>query len=501
MCKKIKRQFWGVASAICLLFLSMVPCRTVAQTPYYSFADVDRDGTISISDLTLVIDCILDDSHPDGVVSNPNTGYLSAKEYGAVGDGVTDDTDALERLFADAFQQKRAAFFDPGTYLIRRSLTLRTGMEIYGRDATITKAKAVVSSLTATAAKGQTYIDVKNAVNFKVGDQFFICHESQANLCTYGIIDSIAQNRIYFTNIFSDVQLNFPGCVKEHASGAKVATSFALLRSWSPRFDCDGVYIHDLTLDGNRTSSEPKSWANSCIHLDAYYPGGYTNSTTGVDYRHPQRNMVLRNLDIRNSPHDAVSDQGESGLVVTDCVISNSAMHGVHLGTRYFNALISNNKMTGNGSIGAGVFFCQDVSDVVVDNNEITAFNHGCSDEEYATCVKYVIIRNNRFYNIASYVFDFLAAISSNHGTGIQVYNNTVEGLKSYLLAGDYLDNVMVTNNVVNSVTTVASRLIHVIQSKNVVITGNTVPSDVTYSTPVNSTNTTNLIDAANSWN
>ena len=188
----------------------MVPCRTVAQTPFYSFADVDRDGTISISDLTLVIDCILDDSHPDGVVSNPNTGYLSAKEYGAVGDGVTDDTDALERLFADAFQQKRAAFFDPGTYLIRRSLTLRTGMEIYGRDATITKAKAVVSSLTATAAKGQTYIDVKNAVNFKVGDQFFICHESQANLCTYGIIDSIAQNRIYFTNIFSDVQPNFP---------------------------------------------------------------------------------------------------------------------------------------------------------------------------------------------------------------------------------------------------------------------------------------------------
>ena len=489
-----------VTAIMGLFSLLQFPFSTAAQEPYYSFADVDGDGRVTIADMIVIIDCILDGEQPGGV-TNPNTGYLSAREFGAVGDGVTDDTQALERLFEEAYLQKRAIFFDPGTYLIRRSLTLRTGMEIYGNDATITKAKAVVTSLTAAATKGQTFIDVKDASRFTAGDQFFICYDNQANQCTYAVVDSIQQNRIFFTNIISDQQPGFPGCVRNHDSGAKVSTSFALLRSWSPRFDCDGVYIHDLTLDGNRSTSEPKSWANSCIHLDAYYPGGYTNSTTGVDYMHPQRNMVLRNLTILNSSHDAVSDQGEGGLVVTNCVISNSAMHGIHLGTRNFNSMISHNKMTGNGSIGAGVFFCQDVTDVVVDNNEITAFNHGCSDEEYANCAKFVIIRNNRFSNIKSYVFDFLAAISSNHGTGLQIHDNKIDGLKSYLFAGDYLDNVIISNNEITSVTSVPSRLISVAQSKNLVITGNSLPTDVSIATPVVTATTTGLIETFNSWN
>ena len=499
MCEMIKRRLSRVASVVGLLFLLSVPFRTDAQETYYSFADVDGDGSVSIADLIVVIDCILDGGNTGAV--NPNTGYLSAREYGAVGDGVTDDTDALERLFEDAFELKKAAFFEPGTYLIRRSLTLRTGMEIYGNEATITKAKAVTTSLSVAAPVGQKFIDVVNAGSFSAGDQICITYPDQANQCTYGIIDSIAQNRIYFTNIISDVQPDFPGCVRSHTAGTKVSTSFALLRSWSPRFDCDGVYIHDLTLDGNRASSEPKSWANSCIHLDAYYPGGYSNSTTGIPYKHPQRNMVLRNLVIRNSSHDAISDQGESGLIVTDCDISNSAMHGVHLGTRYFNALISNNKMTGNGTIGAGVFLCQDVTDVVVDNNEITSFNHGCSDEEFANCGKFVIIRNNRFKNITGYVFDFLKATSSSRGGGLQIYDNKIEDLNTVMFSGDYLDNLIVSNNVVESVAKVPSKLINAVQSKNVIITGNTLPAEVTIETPVVSTSTINLIDASNSWN
>ena len=157
--------------------------------------------------------------------------------------------------------------------------------------------------------------------------------------------------------------------------------------------------------------------------------------------------------------------------------------------------------MTGNGSIGAGVFFCQDVSDVIVDNNEITSFNHGCSDEEFANRGKYIIIRNNKFNNIKSYVFDFLKATSSNHGGGLQIYDNKIGGLNSVMFSGDYLDNVIISNNEVESVTKVPSKLISAVASKNVIITGNTMPADVTLETPVVSDNTTDLINASNSWN
>ena len=138
---------------------------------------------------------------------------------------------------------------------------------------------------------------------------------------------------------------------------------------------------------------------------------------------------------------------------------------------------------------------------MLVDNNEITAFNHGCSDEEFANRGKYIIIRNNKFNNITGYVFDFLKATSSNHGGGLQIYDTRIESLNTVMFSGNYLDNVMISNNVVESVNRVAAKLINAVQSKNVIITGNMLPADVTYDTPVISTNTTNLIDASNSWN
>ena len=491
----IKDLYIKVSSLAVFLTMALMPANAYSQVWY---GDVNGDGQVNIEDVTSLIDGLL--SGETGSTFHPLASQLSARDYGAVGDGVTDDTDALERLFADAFMYKKKVFLDPGTYIIRRSLTLRSGMEIYGDNATIKKKKSISTTLSAAAVKGQTYIDVANASGFVVGDQFFICNSQGANYCTYGIITEVDGNRIYFTNIISDGQSDIQGCVMNYSSGLHVAKSFALLRSWTARFECDGVYIHDLTLDGNRSSTEPKSWANSCIHIDAYYPGGYTGNSTGIEYRKVQRNLIARNLVIKNSPHDAISDQGEGGLIVADCVIENSAMHGVHVGTVYFNGLVTNNVMTGNGNSGAGVFFCQDVVNMIVDGNKITSFNHGCSDEEFGTAGKYTIIRNNEFSNIKSYVFDFLKATKTKRGGGLQISDNTISGLKAPLFSGGYLDDVIVSNNQVTSVTTVPTNLIKVKESNNVVIVGNTLPSGTEVSTPVDSSNTTNLISASNSW-
>lgn len=462
------------------------------------FGDVDLDGKVNISDVTALIDHLLaNDSYTP---FNPYGTYLSAKGYGAVGDGVTDDTQALENLFEDGYRMHKAIFFESGTYLIRRALTLRTGMEIYGDNATIKKRDAVTTSLTEAASKHQTYIDVEDASGFNEGDMFVIIEPNYANECTFGIVTSIEGNRINFSNVISDKQSKFPGCIRNYVTGRQVTTAFALLRSWSPRFDCDGVYIHDITLDGNRNSSEPLVWSNSCIHLDAYYPpSGYTGNT-GIEYRQIQRNLIVNNVTIKNSPHDGISDQSMGGLHVSNCTIENPAMHGVHMGTRYSGGVITGNKMTGSGS-GAGVFLCQSVVNVIVENNEISSFNHGVSDEEFASCGKYTIVRNNVFKNIKSYVFDFLKASASSRGGGHIITDNSIEGLKAMMFSGKYLDYVTIANNTVSSITTVPSAVISVTNSNNVVISGNQLPSGTTISQPVKSTDTTNLLDNSNSWN
>ena len=478
------------------LVMILLPIKSNAQDWY---GDVDLDGNANIDDVTSLIDHLLHGDRPTPF--NLDKTYLSAKDFGAVGDGVTDDTQALENLFDTAFRTHKAIYFDPGTYLIRRALTLRTGMEIYGEGATIKKRVAVTTSLTAAASKHQTYIEVSNTNGFNVGDMFVIVEPNYANQCTFGIVTSIEGNRINFYNVISDTQSNFPGCIRNYVSGRMVTTSFALLRSWSPRFDCDGVYIHDITLDGNRKSGEPRVWSNSCIHLDAYYPpGGYTGDT-GIDYRHIQRNLTVNNVTIKNSPHDGISDQSLGGLHVSNCTIENSAVHGVHLGTRYSGSVITNNKMTGNGTSGAGVFLCQNVVNVIVENNEITNFNHGVSDEEFATCGQFTIVRNNVFKNITSYVFDFLKATATTRGGGHIITDNKIEGLKNMMFSGKYLDNVTVANNTISSITTVPTALINVTQSNNVVITGNILPSGITIAEPIRSTDTTNMLENANSWN
>lgn len=485
-----------VAMTLATLVMLLLPLHVIAQD---WFGDVDLDGNVSITDVTSLIDHLL--ANDPFTPFNPYETRLTAKGYGAVGDGVTDDTQALENLFDAAYRMHKAVFFEPGTYLIRRALTLRTGMEIYGDNATIKKREAVTTSLTEAASKHQTYIDVADASGFNVGDMFVIIEPNFANDCTFGIVTSVEGNRINFYNVISDKQSKFPGCVRNYVSGRQVTTAFALLRSWSPRFDCDGVYIHDITLDGNRNSSEPKVWSNSCIHLDSYYPpSGYTGNT-GIEYRHIQRNLIVNNVTIKNSPHDGISDQSMGGLHVSNCTIENPAMHGVHMGTRYSGGVIVGNKMTGSDTSGAGVFLCQNVVNVIVENNEISSFNHGVSDEEFGTCGKYTIVRNNVFKNIASYVFDFLIASATSRGGGHIITDNTIEGLKAMMFSGRYLDYVTIANNTVSSVTTVPTAIVSITNSNNVVISGNQLPSGTTVSQPVRSTDTTNLLNNANSWN
>lgn len=490
-----------ILSLVCLLTMSWSPMTLKADIV---FPDVNGDTWANSTDVTALINFLLT---LDDTSVSWNNDYVSATDYGAVGDGVTDDTQALEKLFAAAFSLRKAAYIPAGTYLISRPLTLRTGMEVYGDgESTVIKKKAAVwYKLAAQLNVDEVEVTLEGVDGLQVGDAMFIS-DSRSHLtdgggaardCTYGIITAIdtLNNKVTFEGTL-DYMSGHQGAVKNHAVGCALSTSFAILRSWS-QWECVNVNIHDICLDGNRQPNEPMSWSNGCIHFDPY-TNGRRNT---VWYKTRSYNHIISNCRIINSSFDGISDQGEGGLYVKDCVIENSAMHGIHMGTDFANAIITGNTMTGNAVRGAGVFFCQNVTNVIVDGNKMTAFNHGCSDQEYGTEVKYIIVRNNQFYNMTSYVFDFLKATSARHGIGLQVMNNSIYGLKTTLFSGSYLEDVVFSNNTVNSLAATPSTLINVTNSSNVIIVGNTLPSGTSVSSPVVSTSSVNVINASNSWN
>jgi hypothetical protein len=103
----------------------------------------------------------------DAVHWPADSGYANVRDFGAKGDGVTDDTDALRRAF-----EKSAVYLPPGTYLIRDTVTSsrvdrqmvqgagpeRTILRL--KDRTFTKADAPQSAMRLVASVDDLAIDV-----------------------------------------------------------------------------------------------------------------------------------------------------------------------------------------------------------------------------------------------------------------------------------------------------------------------------------------------------
>lgn len=432
-------------------------------------------------------------------------GAINVKtDFGAVGNGVTDDTVALENAFEAAFNGDRPVYIPAGTYLIRRPLTLRSGMEIYGagkNNTTIKKKAAVWHNVAAAMSVGDNVATLDSVDGLSVGDGMFILDSAtrtqSSRYFTHGVITDIDTNgkKVYFKSLMANTSAAGNGAIKAHAANSVLSTSYAVFRAWSA-YECCNVFIHDLCLDGNRQSNEPKSWCNGCIHFEPY--GGTFQNVT---YSTRSYNHFIVGCRIINASFDAISDQGEGGLYVKDCTIENNAMHGVHGGTTFSGATVEGCDMTGNGSSGAGVFWCQNVTDMVVINNTIANFNHGCSDQEFGSAGKKSVIRGNTFTNIKGAVFDFSQATSGNRGGHLVIAENTVKQLNGQLFNGVYLDNVVLCFNTVESVATTPSTLVTCTNSDNVAVIGNTLPSGVTVSTPISSESSTNIINENNSWN
>jgi polygalacturonase len=492
---------WGIIACVIAI---MLPSYTAEAQSVYP--DVNGDGKAAISDVSSLISYLLSNEGSAEGFDLSSRGRISAKDYGAVGDGVTDDTEALEKAFDAAAEMHVSLYIPAGTYLIRRPMPLKSGMEVYGDGvSTIIRKKAAAwHKLTEVLTVDTNVATLDGIDGYEVGDAMYVSDyynnytngSGSARDCSYGVITAIdsVNNKVTFESSLNHVG-NHYGAVKNHPVNCVLSTSYAVFRSWS-KDECIGVYIHDLCIDGNRQTNEPMSWCNGCIHFDPYSNSARLN----VAYNSHTYNHIITNCKIINSSFDGISDQGEGNLIVKDCVIENSAMHGIHMGTFFSNAILATNTLTGNTVRGAGIFFCQGVNNVIVDGNKINLFHHGCSDEEFGTAGTYNIIRNNQFSNITSYVFDFLKATSSDKGGGLMISNNKVSGLKSSLFAGKYLDDVVLTKNTVSSVTSAPSELIKVTSSNDVIIVGNTLPSGISVTTPVNSTGTTNLISVSNSW-
>ena len=426
-----------------------------------------------------------------------NNKVLTVKDFGAVGDGETDDTTALEYAYKYCYENHIPVIFEEGTYIIRRSLPLRSNMEIYGLGNAILKKKtSATTRLTQQLNENGTTIYVASTSGFEVGDQITISAEATtyvaAKECTVGYITEInaGSGTITFVSAYDEIK---HGAIKNHETGCYVTNSIALMRSWGMKYNAENVYIHDMTLNSNRVNGEFGEWLNDTIHIDSC-----TGTRHDIVYDKPARNLTCRNLTILNSPFDGISDQSYGGALIENCKISNCYMHGIHFGSDYSGASVMNNEIKTCVN-GAGIFWCQNVGEVIVESNRIIQCNKGCSDYEYGTSAQNAIINGNVFDNITSYVFDF-SRTTENFMGKIIISNNIIKNCNTTVANLLRKKHIILNSNIISNLTEAITNLFNIDQTEYLTFTSNILVANQTVSNIFNGSYT-HLINSNNSWN
>lgn len=113
-----------------------------------------------------------------------NQSQFFVDEFGAVGDGLTDDTTAIQAAIDAAGAGETVVFSPNKTYLITNTISTLNGQKIQGQKSTIKRSDAAVTTLTAAAVLDTTTIQVTDASVFSTGDRIIVLDGSGTFLGT-----------------------------------------------------------------------------------------------------------------------------------------------------------------------------------------------------------------------------------------------------------------------------------------------------------------------------
>ena len=310
---------------------------------------------------------------------------VTPQMFGAVADGVADDTDAVRAARDAAIAEKKALFFPAGTYLIHGTIELWNDCEIFGEGSrsVIRKMPAYTEILkprgtTGGFAAGQNTFAVADGKRYTVGHDIYmgINYESMEGMC--GRIVSINGN-----NVTVSAYPKFPtlGEGLDHGVPAQMvaawnyathevvfSTSFPVFCSHRRKADGSwnvlrNINIHDLTIDGNRQTNEARPYSLSAIHFDSLDTVTTNDSKITME---PNENIRLENLNLHNSPSDGISIQSGKNIWITNCITANCGYNGVQFGVGTEIVSVVGCKLNADY---CGYFDCAGVSSVSFSNN------------------------------------------------------------------------------------------------------------------------------------
>lgn len=336
--------------------------------------------------------------------------YISAKWFGAIGDGITIDTFALNLWL----NEKGYLYLPKGTYIVDSNLFIKNNDTTIIGDGVIKRADMVSATTTTaiTTSTNPTTLVVADSSDFKIGN---------------------------YVTVTTGVN-NLDGCYKLHTIISKTPTSITVNNSFSKSFPSGGtivshhgiiqtigtmsnIAIKDITIDGNRLNNALyRAWENN-YNL-------YISSNNGL----------LENVKLINSQADGVVIGGGNSKI-TYCDIKDSNANGIHLSGVGGNVVIQENRIVNSNLANIG-------------NNNNSGAGHSEGAITWSIMIDNSIITNNYIKNART----ALGGIGSENNNNIvatgnffeDCYYQAIELVTNSLLPDDGKNYIFSKNSFVN---------------------------------------------------
>jgi len=193
---------------------------------------------------------------------------VSVKSHGAIGDGTTDDTVAIEATVQEAAKGNGVVFFPPGEYLISRTVYLQSDMTVRGAQGAILKRPpAITQKLTKPVKKGETVAYVEDITGYQANQGFVLVDGSEAgDNGMIGRIVAVDQNE---KKISFEVEGSFGAKEVCPADGKSViSTAFPILATNPTKVAISNLVIEGLTFECQPKPDEPKAYFLAPIYIE-----------------------------------------------------------------------------------------------------------------------------------------------------------------------------------------------------------------------------------------
>ena len=327
---------------------------------------------------------------------------MNTKQFGLIGDGITDETETLNKFFSQPIEKY---IVNNGTYLIDGDIDINSNSYVIFMENAIIKRKPTTSS-------HYYMLNIGNKNNITIENAHLI-GEKEEHLGTEGQWG-------YGIHVFSSQYVNLKNCVIENTwgDGIYVGYSYAVASIQNPKH---------ITIDNCKVINCSRNGYSICSGEDIVLVNSYSYGVT--------RDYPKAGIDIEPEGPDSVTPYLKNILI--DNFSSDSNDVGIGLITNNFKIenLTINNHYSNNESVGFVIWGIKGESDIVYQNAHIVKpYGAGINvskEKDSSVVIRNVVVDSLRKNNQSHGYDGAVVIITSTENDGNLILDN-IEALHTY---------------------------------------------------------------------